>query len=152
MVDIVDTATRSRMMSGIRSKNTKPELFVRKKLFREGFRYRIHVNSLPGKPDLVFPKYKSIIFVHGCFWHGHQACKLFKVPATRNEFWINKFAKNRENDTSVIRQLRDAGWRVAIVWECEIRNKANAENHLIPALSDWIKGNSPIFEIGLSQP
>lgn len=149
MADIVDTATRSRMMSGIRSKNTKPELFIRKKLFHEGFRYRIHVNSLPGKPDLVLPSYRAIIFVHGCFWHGHQGCRLFKIPASRNEFWENKIAKNIANDTNVLTQLRNAGWRIAIVWECGIRNKANAENRLIPALSAWIRGNSTNFETEL---
>ncbi len=107
-------------MSGIRGKNTKPELIVRKALFAQGFRYRLHVKSLPGKPDVVLPKYRTVIFVHGCFWHGHD-CRLFKLPASNRAFWRAKIRRNQENDRKAVRALRKDGWRVITVWECALR-------------------------------
>lgn len=120
MTDIVDKATRSRMMSNIRCKNTKPELIVRKYLHAAGFRYRLHVKDLPGKPDIVLPKYNTVIFIHGCFWHGHQ-CLLFKWPSTNVEFWLKKIERNRFLDNQSLVALQEKGWNVQIIWECEIR-------------------------------
>ena len=113
---------RSRNMSHIPSKNTKPEETVRKYLFAKGFRYRKNVSKLPGKPDIVLPKYKTVIFVNGCFWHGHQGCKYFVPPKTNTDFWNAKFKYNQERDERNYQKLRDMGWRVLIVWECEIRH------------------------------
>lgn len=98
MVDIVDVSTRSRMMAGIKNRNTKPEILIRKLLYKKGYRFRLHVKDLPGKPDIVLPKYKAVIFVNGCFWHGHKNCSLFKLPATRTEFWQEKITRNQAND------------------------------------------------------
>lgn len=121
MADIVDPETRSRMMSGIRGKDTKPELALRRALHARGFRYRLHDKWLPGKPDLVLPRFRVVIFVHGCFWHRHEGCKYATTPATRPEFWQAKFRENAERDQRNIDALLALGWRVAVVWECEIR-------------------------------
>lgn len=120
MTDVVSSEKRSQMMSGIRSKDTRPEMIVRRALHARGFRYRLHAKDLPGKPDLVFPRYKSVVMVHGCFWHGHD-CPLFKVPGTRTEFWMAKIGRNRERDAEVRQALAGLGWRVLEVWECELR-------------------------------
>ncbi len=120
--DIVDRLTRSRMMSGIRGKNTKLEVRLRKALFARGFRYRLHSPHLPGKPDIVLPRYRAVVLVHGCFWHGHD-CHLFKVPGTRTEWWMAKIERNRERDREVAQQLRQLGWRHASVWECAVRGR-----------------------------
>src|SRR5690348_5185571 len=120
MVDVVDRATRSRMMSGIRGRNTKPELIVRSYLHRAGLRFRLHAN-LPGKPDLVFPKYRTVVFVHGCFWHRHAGCKYAATPSSNAAFWKRKFAENVGRDEAVRKALRKAGWRVLTVWECQLR-------------------------------
>ncbi len=113
---------RSRNMSNIPSKNTKPEETVRKYLFAHGLRYRKNVSKLPGKPDIVLPKYKTVVFVNGCFWHGHEGCKYFVPPKTNTEFWFAKFQYNQERDARNYKKLRDLGWRILIVWECEIRH------------------------------
>lgn len=113
---------RSRNMSRIPSKNTKPEETVRKYLFNQGFRYRKNVSKLPGKPDIVLPKYKTIVFVNGCFWHAHQGCKWFVPPKSNSEFWQKKFAYNTERDERNYKQLRELGWKIIIIWECEIRH------------------------------
>ena len=113
---------RSRNMSNIPSKNTKPEETVRKYLFAHGLRYRKNVSKLPGKPDIVLPKYKAVVFVNGCFWHGHEGCKYFVPPKTNTEFWYAKFQYNQERDARNYQKLRDLGWRILIVWECEIRH------------------------------
>jgi DNA mismatch endonuclease (patch repair protein) len=113
---------RSRNMSNIPSKNTKPEETVRKYLFAHGLRYRKNVSKLPGKPDIVLPKYKAVVFVNGCFWHGHEGCKYFVPPKTNTEFWFAKFQYNQERDARNYQKLRDLGWRILIVWECEIRH------------------------------
>ena len=122
MTDIVDQATRSRMMSGIRSGNTKPERLVRTSLHALGFRYRVHDRRIPGCPDLVFPKHHAVLFVHGCFWHGHN-CLLFRLPGTRPEFWEKKIRRNRERDAEVREELGKKGWRTGIVWECALKGK-----------------------------
>ena len=109
-------------MSKIRSKNTKPELVLRKALFARGFRYRVNVPNLPGKPDIVLPKYKTIIFLHGCFWHRHESCKYAYTAKTNTEFWINKITSNAERDKANFQKLTALGWNVVTVWECEIRH------------------------------
>jgi len=124
MADVHDKATRSYNMSRIRNKDTKPEMLVRKFLFANGFRYRLNDKKLPGKPDIVLPKYKTVIFVNGCFWHGHESCKFFKLPGTRTEWWKEKIEKNIDNDLKKHLQLINAGYRVIIIWECEIKNKS----------------------------
>ncbi|MGE7470053.1 very short patch repair endonuclease [Bosea sp. NPDC003192] len=113
---------RSRMMSGIRGKNTKPEMIIRRGLHALGFRFRLHEKKLPGKPDLVFPGRKAVIFIHGCFWHGHD-CNLFKWPSSRVEFWQAKIFRNREIDAAAEAALLAAGWRVAAVWECALKGR-----------------------------
>lgn len=110
------------MMSGIRGKNTKPEMILRQGLHRAGFRFRLHDKNLPGKPDLVFPKYRAVIFAHGCFWHGHD-CHLFRLPATRTEFWAEKIRSNVLRDREVEQRLHDGGWRNLVVWECALKGR-----------------------------
>lgn len=121
MADVHDKATRSYNMSRIRSKDTKPEMLVRKFLFANGFRYRLHDTKLPGKPDIVLPKYKTVIFVHGCFWHGHEGCKYFKMPKTRTEWWRGKIERNVENDKKAVRLLKKSNWKVIQIWECALK-------------------------------
>lgn len=120
MADVVDKATRSRMMSGIRAKDTRPEIFLRKGLHALGFRYRVHAKDIPGKPDIVLPKYRALIVVHGCFWHGHD-CRYFKLPATSPEFWLSKIDSNRQRDERDFQNQQGQGWRVLTVWECAVR-------------------------------
>lgn len=122
MTDIVDSATRSRMMAGIRGRNTKPERLVRTTLHSLGFRYRLHDPKVYGRPDLVFPKYHAVLFIHGCFWHGHN-CSLFRYPETRKVFWEEKIRRNRERDDEVRKVLSGSGWRIGIVWECALKGK-----------------------------
>jgi len=110
-------------MSGIRGKDTKPELLIRKALHRRGFRYRLHCKDLPGKPDLCFPKHRAVLFIHGCFWHGHD-CHLFKWPSTRPEFWRAKISRNQEVDATAREKLLAKGWRVGVVWECALKGRA----------------------------
>jgi len=120
-MDVHDKATRSYNMSQIKGKNTKPELLVRKFLFSQGFRYRINVKSLPGKPDIVLKKYKTAIFINGCFWHGHEGCRYFVWPKTREEFWKEKIQANINRDKKNIRLLEETGWNVIVIWECELK-------------------------------
>jgi DNA mismatch endonuclease, patch repair protein len=122
MADVHSKKIRSYNMSRIRSKDTKPEILVRKFLHSKGFRFRLHAKNLPGKPDIVLPKYKTVIFVHGCFWHGHKGCKYFVIPKTRTEWWLNKINTNIANDKKKERTLKLLGWRVIHVWECELKN------------------------------
>ena len=124
MADVHDKTTRSYNMSRIRNKDTKPEILVRKFLFANGFRYRLNDKKLPGKPDIVLPKYKTVIFVNGCFWHGHENCKYFKLPATRTEWWKEKIEGNIKNDIKKHALLTVAGYKVMVVWECEVKNKS----------------------------
>jgi len=151
MVDIVDKATRSRMMSHIRGKNTKPELIIRKGLFGKGFRYRLHQKKLPGKPDLVFPKYRAVIFVNGCFWHGHD-CKLFKWPLSNKRFWRVKITGNQKKDARNIADLKKSGWRVLIIWECSMRNHSSVSvDRVINNACKWILSTSKLREIPTAQ-
>lgn len=120
-MDVHDKETRSYNMSCIKGKNTKPEEMVRKFLFSKGFRYRKNDKRLPGSPDIVLPKYKTVIFVNGCFWHGHEGCKYFVWPKSNEEFWKNKIKTNIERDNKKIEQLEELGWKVIIVWECELK-------------------------------
>jgi DNA mismatch endonuclease (patch repair protein) len=139
MVDVVDRATRSRMMSGIRGANTKPEMLVRSLLHRAGFRFRLHAKGLPGKPDIVLPRYRAVIFVHGCFWHGHD-CPLFKWPNTRADFWREKIGRNRANDRKYLEALLASGFGVAVVWECALKGKGKIEEELLTqGLASWLR-------------
>lgn len=108
-------------MSRIRATNTKPEMQVRKFLHAQGFRYKLHDKTLPGKPDLVLPKYNTVIFIHGCFWHGHNNCRYFVVPKTRTDWWLNKINTNCANDTKAIKALKKEGWKVIVIWECQLK-------------------------------
>lgn len=146
MVDVVDSKTRSRMMAGIRGKNTKPELLIRKLLHRRGFRYRLHARNLPGKPDLVLPKYGAVIFIHGCFWHGHD-CPYFKWPSTRSEFWRGKILKNQQNNEKAYKALTDLDWRVLTVWECATRKKALNILGLVDRIDIWLNSGRREMEI-----
>lgn len=148
MPDIVTPQVRSRMMSRIRGKNTKPELLLRRGLHRLGFRFRVHERKLPGKPDIVFPRYRAVIFVHGCFWHGHQ-CHLFKWPSTREDFWRNKIIRNREVDERNIKQLHELGWRICIVWECALKGKNRIPlDEVLDTCARWLRSDTLILEIG----
>jgi len=121
MTDVHSKEVRSFNMSRIRSGNTKPEMLVRKYLFSHGYRYRLHDKRLPGKPDIVLPKYKTVIFINGCFWHGHDGCKYFVIPKTRTEWWTTKIIGNKNNDQRTENLLSDAGWKIIRIWECELK-------------------------------
>jgi DNA mismatch endonuclease (patch repair protein) len=129
MTDIVDSKTRSKMMSNIKNKNTKPEIIVRKFLHSKGLRFRLHSKDLPGKPDLVFHSRKVVVFVHGCFWHRHQGCPKSTTPSSNSSFWKKKFEENIARDKRVSKKLEKLGWTVLIIWECQI-NKTGLENLL----------------------
>lgn len=120
MADRLSKEERSELMSHIRSVNTKPEVALRRALWRRGFRYRVNVKNLPGSPDIVLPKHRTVVFVHGCFWHAHKGCKIYHLPQTNSEFWLAKVTRNQERDQEVWRQLEAKGWSVVIVWECEL--------------------------------
>lgn len=124
------------MMSRIGSKDTKPELVVRRGLHAQGFRYRLHNRELPGKPDIVFFRYRAVIFVHGCFWHAHENCKFFTLPKSNAAFWQEKLYSNRDRDQISIRRLKERGWRVMIVWECATRKLSS--DRVIDAISKWL--------------
>ena len=134
MADVHSKETRSYNMSRIKSKDTKPEMLVRRFLHKNGFRYRLHVKNMPGKPDIVLPKYKTVIFIHGCFWHGHEGCKYYVIPKTRTEWCLNKINGNINNDKQNIEYLAKIGWTVLNVWECELK-KTNVENTLEQLIS-----------------
>ena len=124
MADVHNKATRSYNMSRVKGKDTRPELLVRRFLFAHGFRYRINVTSLPGKPDIVLPRYKKVIFINGCFWHGHRGCRYFVLPKTRTEWWLQKIKATAERDRQAAIQLQVAGWKVITIWECELNKKS----------------------------
>lgn len=135
-------------MSGIRSKDTRPEMIVRRGLHAAGFRFRLHNRSIPGTPDMVFPKWKAVIFVHGCFWHGHN-CHMFKWPSTRREFWELKITRNQKNDFVNTNKLLVEGWRLGIVWECALRGKKRMPTgEVILALGKWLTSEAPFIELG----
>jgi DNA mismatch endonuclease (patch repair protein) len=121
MADVHDKKTRSFNMSRIKGKDTKPEMLVRKYLFSNGFRYKLHDKKIAGKPDLVFPKLKTVIFIHGCYWHGHENCKYFVPPKTRTDWWLDKIGKNKLRDSENSSKLKNEGWEVIIVFECELK-------------------------------
>lgn len=127
MADCLTPEQRHKAMAAIHSSSTKPELKLRRALWRLGFRYRINEKHLPGKPDIVLPKYRTVVFIHGCFWHGHKDCKNYTVPKTNTEFWTAKVARNKERDQEVWRKLEAKGWSVVIVWECQLK-KVNLDD------------------------
>lgn len=148
MADIVDSDTRSRMMAGIRGRDTKPEMIVRRGLHRAGFRARLHPRSIPGKPDLVFRKYGALVLVNGCFWHGHD-CPLFKWPGgPRADFWRAKIRANIWRDQQNLDTYLASGWRVAIVWECALKGRARLEQlQVIDGLAGWLRGHDSALTI-----
>lgn len=147
MSDIVDKETRSRMMSGIRSKNTKPEILIRKGLYHRGYRYRLHVKKIPGNPDIVLRKYNSVIFINGCFWHKHN-CHLFKWPKSNIEFWKKKILKNVSNDIKNQEILNKSKWKIAIIWECSLKGKEKLDIEIIlDKITQWLNNDSKRLEI-----
>lgn len=146
--DVVDALTRSRMMSGIRGRDTKPEMVIRKGIHARGYRYRLHDRSLPGTPDLVFPSRKAAIFVHGCFWHGH-GCSLFKWPSSRAEWWRAKIEGNRARDETVRAEIASMGWRQFRVWECALKGRQRRDTgELLDLVAGWLEGCDPDQEAG----
>lgn len=147
MTDVVDPQTRSRMMAGIGARNTSPELRVRSLLHRGGYRFRLHVSGLPGKPDIVLPKYRAVLFVNGCFWHAH-GCHLFKLPASRREFWELKLNANRARDRKSIEELRALGWRVLVVWECALKGRCRlTDDQVVLQMRAWLLSSDGIGDI-----
>ncbi len=141
MVDVVDKKTRSRMMAGIRSRNTKPERVIRSLLHGKGYRFRLHCAHVPGRPDLVLPKYQIAIHVHGCFWHGHD-CVLYRLPASRSAFWKEKIRKNRSRDRKVLAATLAMGWRHLTIWECAFRGPGKLGlEQAIERACRWIGGS-----------
>ncbi len=147
MTDVHSEAVRGKNMAAIKGRNTKPEMQVRKMLHKAGFRYRLHVSRLPGKPDLVFPRYKAVIFVQGCFWHQHQ-CAMLHWPKTRTDWWRQKISANRAHDEAVQDKLRELGWRVLLVWECALKGKNKLPPvQLIGDISNWLRAGSSFAEL-----
>ena len=146
MADVVPPEVRSRMMSGIRGTHTKPELLLRKGLHEAGFRYTLHAR-LPGRPDMVFPRRKAVLFAHGCFWHNH-GCHLFKWPKSRPEFWQTKIIGNAKRDVETVRKLTEVGWRVGIIWECCLKGKNRLDiREVISSCSRWLRSDDTYFEL-----
>ncbi|XDF35150.1 very short patch repair endonuclease [Paracidovorax avenae] len=141
---ITTTPQRSRMMSSIRGKNTRPELALRSALFAAGFRYRLHQRGLPGSPDLVFPKYRVALFVHGCFWHRHEGCRFTTSPKTNSDFWRLKFEGNVRRDARNVALLGEQGWRVAIVWECALKRSVD---DVAQTIGRWLRGNESVLTV-----
>ena len=151
VTDIVDKVTRSRMMSGIRGKDTKPEMVLRRALHARGLRYRVHVKEIQGRPDIVFPRFRAVVFVQGCFWHRHKNCRFATTPATRTHFWQAKFAANVERDRVVREALLSLGWRMAIVWECALRRSHQPET-AAEKVHDWLMTDKKVLEIVEQHP
>jgi DNA mismatch endonuclease, patch repair protein len=150
MVDIVNTSTRSRIMASIRGTNTKPEMVLRRLLHASGLRYRLHARNLPGKPDIVFPRRKAVVFVHGCFWHRHSGCHWCTTPAANSGFWSKKFAENVKRDQRCVEELLELDWRVGTVWECALRGEEAPRTSIL--LQNWLGSNSLQFETDLIRP
>lgn len=148
MTEKITPETRSRMMAGIRGKDTKPELMVRSHLHRRGFRFRLHHSGLLVRPDIVLPRWGVVIFVHGCFWHGHEGCRYFRLPKTRAKFWDDKIKANACRDRSAEEALVAAGWRVAVIWECRLRGDAGSG---LEELTNFIRSDAPRIELGLAR-
>lgn len=147
MTDTVSVEKRSEVMSRVGSKDTKPELLIRQGLHALGFRYRLHVKDLPGKPDVVFPRYNSLIFINGCFWHGH-CCNLYRFPKSNINYWKDKISRNIERDRSNIKSLADDGWRILIVWECATKGRTRLPiEKVLQNVSDWLLSEIRYFEI-----
>lgn len=140
MADVMSQSQRSALMSRIRGSNTTPEVAVRSMLWRDGFRFRLHAKKLVGRPDIVLSKWRAVVLVHGCFWHAHENCRLFRLPATRAEFWQQKLASNRDRDVRTILALEQISWRVVVVWECALRDDPEG---LRVALGQWIRSGRP---------
>lgn len=138
-LDFLTAKQRSLLMSKVRGRDTRPELFVRKLCHRLGYRFRLHRRDLPGSPDLVFPRHAKVIFVHGCFWHAHENCPKATVPNSRRDFWVTKFADNRRRDSTAVTKFRALGWKVLVVWECEIRDGGRAERRI----AKFLRGPAP---------
>ena len=138
MADVVSAEKRSQMMAGIKGKNTRPEILVRRALHHRGFRFRLHKRDLPGRPDIVLPQYKAVIFVNGCFWHGHN-CRYFKLPATNTDFWREKIGANQDRDALKAKQLINLGYRVLTVWECQTRAGADIFHAVIDNLANDLR-------------
>ncbi len=135
-------------MAAIRGKDTKPEMTVRKFLHRRGFRYRLHVKDLPGKPDIVIPKFRTVVFVHGCFWHRHKGCKNAVLPKTNPDFWEKKLKGNVKRDRKNLEALRNMGWRIVVVWECAMKGKNAGETEVIlDRTAEWLTGKDEILVI-----
>lgn len=147
VTDIVDQPTRSRMMSGIRGKNTGPELALRRALHARGFRFRLHSKKVYGKPDVVLPKYRSVVFINGCFWHRHEGCRFSSTPSTRPEFWRAKFEATIARDAAVRKKLLEDRWRVATVWECTLTSRIQI-GETADALCKWLVTDTSEFELG----
>jgi DNA mismatch endonuclease (patch repair protein) len=147
MADVVDRATRSRMMAGIRGRDTAIEHQIRKALHARSFRFRVNYRKLPGTPDIVLPKWSAVILVHGCFWHAHD-CGLCRIPSTRTDFWREKLAGNSERDERNLHALLECGWRVATVWECALRGRGpDGLDAVGNSLAEWLRGRSPLLEL-----
>lgn len=139
MTDVHDKRTRSYNMSQIKNRDTKPEILVRKFLFDHGFRYRLNYYQLPGKPDIVLSKYKTVIFINGCFWHGHDSCKYFVIPKTRTDWWLEKISETKKRDKVEIQKLKEMGWKVKVIWECEL--KADKKDKILKDLIVFLNKN-----------
>ena len=146
MTDYLDTAQRSSLMSRVKNRDTEIEIIIRSMLHRRGFRFRKNVSQLPGRPDVVLSRYGAVIFIHGCFWHGHLTCSKGKLPATRVDFWSKKIHTNQKRDQRIQTQLANLGWRIAVIWECAYSNKTRSERST-DILSKWIKSGSLFCEI-----
>ena len=146
-MDVHDKATRSRNMLSIRGRDTKPEMLIRQGLHHMGFRYRLHANNLVGKPDMVFPKYKAIILINGCFWHAHD-CHLFKWPSTRKDFWREKILNNKKRDERNLNRYTELGWKVLVIWECAIKGKTRRPvSEVVNTAANWLQFDNQHSEI-----
>lgn len=148
MTDVHDAAARSRNMAAVRSRDTKPELMIRRALHAAGLRYRLDVRSLPGRPDIVLPRHRAAVFVHGCFWHRHE-CEMFRWPESRAEFWREKLDGNAARDERAAQALNEAGWRRAVIWECGLRGRKKLEfQDAMQQLIAWIRSDEPVLTVG----
>lgn len=148
MTDVHDPATRSRNMAAVKARDTKPELMIRRALHGAGLRYRLNVRDLPGKPDIVLPRYRAVVFVHGCFWHRHD-CDLFRWPESRTEFWREKLDANAARDVKAADALEEAGWRQAVIWECALKGRKKRDfQDTMQRLIGWIRSDDQAITIG----